>query len=96
MFKTMITCSAYDLAREIEVAYNLNPNSISIRNLFFPGCENDSYKELCFGEDMYEDYKEEALHDATKPALNRYLVCKYLRDFFESQDIDSILVDITW
>lgn len=96
MFKTMITCSAYDLARDIEVAYNLNPNSINIRNLFFPGCENDSYKELCFGEDMFEDYMEEALHDATKPAVSRYLVCRYLRAFFEPQGIDTILVDVTW
>ena len=96
MFKTMITCWAYDLARDVEAEYSLSPNSINIRNLFFPGCENDSYKVLCFREDMYEDYGEEALQDATTPALNRYLVCKYLRDFFESQDIDSILVDITW
>jgi hypothetical protein len=96
MFKTYITCWANDLARDIEAAYDLAPNSINIRNLFFPGCENDSYKVLCFGEDMYEDYREEALHDATKPAVSRYLVCKYLREFFEPKGIDTILVDVTW
>ena len=96
MFKTYITCSANDLARDIEKAYGLKEYDINIRQFFFPGCENDSFKALCFEEDMYEDYKEEMLKDGTKNSVGRFLVCKYLRDFFEPQGIGTILVDVTW
>lgn len=96
MFKTYITCSASDLARDIEKAYGLKEYDINIRQFFFPGCENDSFKVLCFEEDMYEDYKEEMLRDGTKNSVGRFLVCKYLREFFAEQGIGTILVDITW
>lgn len=96
MFKTYITCSASDLARDIEKAYDLKEYDINIRQLFFPGCDNDSFKALYFDEDMYEDYKEEMLRDGTKNSIGRFLVCKYLREFFAEQDIDTVLVDITW
>ena len=35
MFKSMITCKAYDLEQAIEVRYNLPEHSVDIRNLFF-------------------------------------------------------------
>lgn len=96
MFKTYITCSASDLARDIEKAYGLKEYDINIKQLFFPGCDNDSFKALCFDADMYEDYKEEMIKDGTKDSVGRFLVCKYLRERFLDSAINTILVDITW
>lgn len=96
MFKTYTTCSASDLARDIEKTYSLKEYDINIRQLFFPGCDNDSFKALCFDVDTYEDYKEEMIKDGTKGSAGRFLVCKYLRERFPDPAIDTILVDITW
>ena len=97
MFKTMITCDVDALARDVEKAYGLEEDSVAIRELFFAGdYMNDSYKELCFSDDMWEDYKCAVMEEENDDNYNRLLVCKFLRDFFIPQGIESILVDVSW
>lgn len=97
MFKTMITCDVDVLARDIEKACGLNEYELCIRELFFPGdYMNDSYKKLCFSDDMWEDYRCAAMEEESDDSYNRLLVCKFLRDFFIPQGIDTILVDVSW
>lgn len=97
MFKTMITCDVDALARDVEKAYGLDEYDIAIRELFFSGdYMNDSYKELCFTDDVLMDYAQAVKEEGSDDAYHCFLVCKFLHDFFIPQGVKSILVDVSW
>jgi len=90
------TVDGWAVAREVEEKYGMEPGTLNMIEMFGRMCDNDSWQEIRFDEDAYEDLEEdmECYPEDEETWQQKKLVMDYLHE--NLPELNCVLWLCTW